>query len=65
MELLKGFACPIPFFNGADFAGRGRVISGRMANRLGFLDLERTQNYREELLVLYFRRMMIYKYSIR
>ena len=29
----EGFARPIPPFNGADFAGRGRVTPGRLANR--------------------------------
>ena len=32
-KLPEGFARPIPPFNEADFAGRGRVTPGRLANR--------------------------------
>ena len=34
-ELPEGFACPIPPSMGPIFAGRGRVISGRRANKFG------------------------------
>ena len=36
-ELPEDLACPIPPSNGAAFVGRGRVISGRLANRFGNL----------------------------
>ena len=35
MELPEGFACPIPPSMGQFFAGRGRVISGLLANWFG------------------------------
>ena len=34
-ELPEGFACPIPASMGPIFAGRGRVISGLLADRFG------------------------------
>ena len=35
MEFPGGFACPIPPSMGQFFAGRGRVISGHLANWFG------------------------------
>lgn len=54
----EGVTCPTPTSMGPISAGRGMVISGRLANRFG-LDLGRTQNYCLELLVLYPRRVII------
>ena len=34
-DIREGFACPIPHSKGPIFAKRGRVISGRLANRFG------------------------------
>ena len=56
---------PFPLVMEPIFAGRGRVISGRLANRLGTVDLEQTQNYCVELLVLYLRGMInLIQYSM-
>ena len=34
-ELPEDFACPIPPSMGPIFAGRGQIISGHLANRIG------------------------------